>query len=104
MKFVIGCMLTLLLFTGCEKDINFDLEEAAPVLAVDAQIENDQAPVVILTKSFSYFDKLTPELLSGAFVRNAEVYISNGTLTTNASKLTPIVVFLHFMQARITGS
>ena len=81
MKFVIGCMLTLLLFTGCEKDINFALVEAALVLAVDAQIENDQAPVVILTKSFSYFDKLTPELLSGAFVRNAEVYISNGTLT-----------------------
>ncbi len=80
MKFVIGCMLTLLLFTGCEKDINFDLEEAAPVLAVDAQIENNQAPLVILTKSFSYFDKLTPQLLSNAFVRNAEVYISNGTL------------------------
>lgn len=81
MKFVIGCLLGLLIFTSCEKDINFDLEDAEPVLAVDAQIENGQAPVVILTKSFSYFDKLTPELLSNSFVRNAEVYISNGTLT-----------------------
>lgn len=81
MKFIIGCMLTLLIFTGCEKNIDFDLDDVQPVLAVDAQIENGQAPVVILTKSFSYFDSLTPQSLSGSFVRNAEVYISNGTLT-----------------------
>lgn len=81
MKFVIGCLLTLLIFTGCEKDIDFDLDDVEPVLAVDAQIENEKAPVVILTKSFSYFDELTPQLLSASFVHNAEVYISNGTLT-----------------------
>ncbi|MBC7934426.1 MAG: DUF4249 domain-containing protein [Rhizobacter sp.] len=80
MKFVIRCLLTLLIFTGCEKNINFDLDDVERVLAVDAQIENGQAPMVILTKSFSYFDKLTPQLLSDAFVRNAEVYMSNGTL------------------------
>src|SRR5688572_16512171 len=81
MKFVTGCIMALFLFTGCEKDINFDLDDVEPVLAVDAQIENDQAPVVVLTKSFSYFDKLTPQLLANAFVRDAEVYMSNGTLT-----------------------
>ena len=81
MKVVMGCMLTLLILTACEKDINFDLQEVAPLLVVDAQIENGQAPVVILSKSFSYFDVLTPQLLSGSFVRNAEVYISNGSLT-----------------------
>lgn len=81
MKFVIGCIMALFLFTGCEKDINFDLDDVEPVLAVDAQIENDKAPVVVLTKSFSYFDKLTPQLLANAFVRNADIYISNGTLT-----------------------
>lgn len=81
MKWVIGCLLTLLIFTGCEKDINFDLDDMEPVLAVDAQIENDQAPVVILTRSFSYFDSLSPQALSASFVRNAEVYMSNGTLT-----------------------
>ncbi|RYY66263.1 MAG: DUF4249 domain-containing protein [Chitinophagaceae bacterium] len=81
MKFVIGCLLILLTFTGCEKDINFDLDEVEPVLVVDAQIENEQAPVVILTKSFSYFDNLNPDLLANSFVRNAEVYISNGILT-----------------------
>ena len=81
MKFVIGCLLTLFIFTACEKDINFDLDDVEPVLAVDATIENGQAPRVVLTRSFSYFDKLTPQLLSNAFVRNAEVYVSNGTLS-----------------------
>ena len=81
MKFVTGCLLTLLIFTGCEKNISFNLDDVEPVLAVDAQIENDKAPVVILTKSFSYFDSLTPQSLSAAFVRNASVFVSNGTLT-----------------------
>lgn len=76
---LIGALLTLILFSGCEKDINFDLDDVEPVLVVDGQIENDQPPVIVLTKSFSYFDKLTPELLSNSFVRDAEVYISNGT-------------------------
>jgi hypothetical protein len=80
MKMLIGALLTLILFSGCEKDINFDLDDVEPVLVVDGQIENDQPPVIVLTKSFSYFDKLTPQLLSNSFVRDAEVYVSNGTL------------------------
>ncbi|HSN60875.1 MAG TPA: DUF4249 domain-containing protein [Ferruginibacter sp.] len=74
-------MLSLVALYSCEKDINFNLEESEPVLTVDAQIENDRAPVVVLTKSFSYYQKLDPLLLAGSFVRNAEVYMSNGTFT-----------------------
>ncbi|RYY49429.1 MAG: DUF4249 domain-containing protein [Chitinophagaceae bacterium] len=81
MKFVIGCIVSILFLSSCEKDINFDLDEVEPVLSVDAQIENDRPPVVVLTRSFSYFDKLSPELLSNAFVRDAEVYVRNGTRT-----------------------
>ncbi|MFT3980497.1 MAG: DUF4249 domain-containing protein [Ferruginibacter sp.] len=81
MKFVIAGLLTLFILTGCEKNIDFDLDDAEPVLAVDGQIENDQAPLIVLTKSFSYFEQLSPQLLSNAFVHDAEVYISNGSLT-----------------------
>jgi hypothetical protein len=80
MKKLMGfCLLIGLL--SCEKDINFDLDNADPVLVVDAQIENDRAPLVVLTKSFSYFDTLSPQLLSSSFVHDAQVWISNGTLT-----------------------
>ena len=71
----------LVLFCSCEKDIDLNLKESEPVLTVDAQIENGQAPRVVLTKSFSYYQKIDAALLAGSFVRNAEVYISNGSLT-----------------------
>jgi hypothetical protein len=66
---------------SCEKDINFDLAETSPVLVVDAQIENDLPPTVVLTKSLSYFSNISPDLLANAFIHDAEVYISNGVLT-----------------------
>jgi len=80
MKRLIAALLTIFAFAGCEKNIDFNLDDAAPILSVDAQIENGRPPLVILTKSFSYFEQLTPQLLSSSFVHNAEVYIGNGTL------------------------
>jgi hypothetical protein len=81
MKLVTGCMLVLLVLSGCEKNINFDLDVVERVLVVDAQIENDKAPIVVLTKSFSYFENLSPALLDSSFVHDAGVFLSNGTLT-----------------------
>ena len=70
---------TLFLLMSCEKKIDFNLKNAEPVLVVDAQIENGQAPTVVLTKSFDYFSTISPQTLSGLFVHNAEVYMENGT-------------------------
>ncbi len=72
---------SLLAFFSCEKNIDLNLKESVPVLTVDGQIENNQAPVIVLTKSFSYYQQIDLALLTGSFVRNAEVFISNGTLT-----------------------
>ena len=78
-KLVFVLFASLLL--SCEKNIDFDLKQSPDVLVVDAEIENDKAPTVILTKSFSYFSTIDPQLLAQSFVHNADVYISNGTLT-----------------------
>jgi hypothetical protein len=48
---------------------------------VDASIENDRPPVVVLSKSLGYFSEINLELLASSFVRNAEVSISNGIKT-----------------------
>lgn len=72
--FVIGLI-------SCEKNIDFKLVESQPALTVDAQIESGKAPIVVLTRSFSYFEKIDASLLTNSFVRNADVYISNGTRT-----------------------
>ena len=69
------------LFVSCEKDINFDLKYAEPVLVVDAQVENGEAPIVALSSSLSFFSTISPEILANSFVHNAEVTMSNGTRT-----------------------
>lgn len=74
-------VLCLIIFNSCEKNIDFKLEDSAPTLVVEASIENEKPPQVILTKSTSYYSQISPELLSESFVHNAEVYISNGTVT-----------------------
>ena len=66
---------------SCEKDINFKLDESAPVLVVNGEIEQGLPPRIVLNKSFGYFSELNANLLINSFVRNAEVTISNGTLT-----------------------
>ena len=81
MKCIFLFTATLFFLSSCEKNIDFNLKNADDVLVVDAQIENDQAPTVVLTKSFDYFSRINPQILAASFIRNAEVTISNGTLT-----------------------
>ena len=81
MKKLFVPVLIMVLLSGCEKTINFDLKKADPVLVVDANIENDLPPVVVLSNSLNYFDSIDSTILNDLFVHNAEVYISNGTLT-----------------------
>jgi hypothetical protein len=74
-------VLFVTILLSCEKDITFDLKESPNQLVVEAEIENDKAPTVILTKSFSYFSNINPQLLEQSFVHNADIFISNGSLT-----------------------
>ena len=71
----------VILFSGCEKSISFDLNESDPKLVVEATIENGQPPLVILSKSLNYFSTIDPTILQNSFVHNAEVNVSNGVLT-----------------------
>ncbi|MBS1653970.1 MAG: DUF4249 domain-containing protein, partial [Bacteroidetes bacterium] len=70
-----------ILFFGCEKAVNFKLDNVSSKLVIEATIENDQPPAVILSNSLSYFSAISPDILANSFVHNADVYISNGTLT-----------------------
>ena len=80
MKFVAALFCVTCLFS-CEKNINFKLNVVPDVLVVDASIESNLPPVVVLSKSFDYFSKISPQSLDTLFVHNADVFISNGTQT-----------------------
>lgn len=66
---------------SCEKDIDFDLKYAEPVLVVDAQIESGQPPTVALSRSLSFFSAISVDILANSFIHNAEVTMSNGIVT-----------------------
>ncbi len=74
-------ILLAVLLSACEKSVSFKLDEVAPKLVVEATIENGQPPLVYLSRSLAYFSTLNPDSLAASFVRNAEVWVSNGTLT-----------------------
>jgi len=66
---------------GCEKKVDFKLDQSSSKLVVDASIENGEPPIVILSKSLNYFSEISPQLLAESFVHNAVVEISNGNKT-----------------------
>jgi hypothetical protein len=81
MKYLSSLIFATLILISCEKGVTFDLDEPAPKLVVEATIETNQPPIVILSKSQNFFAQITTDILAASFVRNAEVYVSNGTLT-----------------------
>ncbi|WP_336514185.1 DUF4249 domain-containing protein [Pollutibacter soli] len=74
-------VLCILFFVSCEKDITIDLNDPEPKIVVEASIENNQPPFVVLSNSLNYFSKINPEILAASFVHNAEIFISDGTRT-----------------------
>jgi Domain of unknown function (DUF4249) len=78
----------LFLFSSCEKAVSFKLEDVPPKLVVEATIENNQAPVVYLSKSQAYFSVINPVTLANSFVHGADVYMSNGVLTHKLKEYT----------------
>ena len=80
MRFITVLLLSLVLFS-CEKDINFKLDESQPTLVVNGEIEQGQPPRIVLTKSLGFFSELSADMLLNSFVRNADVTLSNGSVT-----------------------
>jgi hypothetical protein len=71
-------LLIAFAFVSCEKDIDIKLDDTTESLVVDGSIENGQPPLLFLSKSLNYFSQIDPDILQNSFVRNAEVYISDG--------------------------
>lgn len=80
-KRIVYFILASIVLARCEKSITFTPENAESLVVVEATIENGQAPVVILSSSVNYFSQISPDILSNSFIRNANIEISNGTLT-----------------------
>ena len=78
---LVAILILSILFSSCEKGVDFKLDEVTPKLVVEATIENGQAPLIFLSTSQAYFSTIDFAALANSFVRNAEVFVSNGTVT-----------------------
>ncbi|HEX6180172.1 MAG TPA: DUF4249 domain-containing protein [Chitinophagaceae bacterium] len=82
MRRLLSILCLLILATACEKSINFSPRNADTAVVVEASIENGRPPIVILSNSMDYFSKITPDILANSFIHGADVYVSNGTVTS----------------------
>lgn len=74
---------------SCEKEIDIPLAVSEPKLVVEGSIANDQQPVVILTETMGFFDKINRDNIS--FISDADVWVTD--LTNNKKvKLSPITI------------
>ncbi|MEI8075400.1 MAG: DUF4249 domain-containing protein [Bacteroidota bacterium] len=75
------CWFLVLLLMSCEKTINIKTDITAPKLAVDAEIENELPPTVVLSSSIGYYASIDSTVLTNSFIHDAVVTISDGSKT-----------------------
>lgn len=80
MKYLLFIFL-LMGFISCEKAIDPHVEDQPSKVVVDAQIEEGQPPIVVLTRSVGYFNTINASQLTASFIKNAVVIVSDGTKT-----------------------
>jgi len=81
MRKTIIAALAALAFISCEKEVEVDLPETEPKLVVEGTIENGQPPIVILTRTQSYFAPTDLNSIASIFVKDAVITVSDGTTT-----------------------
>jgi hypothetical protein len=92
-------------FVSCERQVDFKLNDVSPKLVVEGIIENDRYPIVYLSESIGYFSSLDLAVISNSFVHNADVYISDGTLTHKLKEYKfPVVNGIDFYYYAIDSS
>jgi len=82
--FIILLSITL---SSCEKEIEITLPEAERKFVVEGNIEQDQPPFVMLTKTQGYFDPTDLAALQNFFIHNAIVKVSNGSTTVQLTEI-----------------
>jgi hypothetical protein len=81
MRIGIFCLFLVVALVSCEKTININTDATAPKLVVDATIENDQPPTVILSSSFRYYATIDSTVIQNSFIHNAIITVSDGSKT-----------------------
>lgn len=95
-RHIIYSAAILAILVSCESEIDIDLPAPETLVVVDATIENGQYARVAVTKTAPYFDTISVATLSGIFINDATVILTDGlvtdtlTLTIDPTQFPPI--------------
>jgi hypothetical protein len=78
-------LFILLVLSSCTKEVQIDIPGYEEQLVVDARIETDGFPIVLLSRSQNIYSPTDLEAYLQSFVADAEVSVSNGTSTVELS-------------------
>ena len=79
--------LVALVFVSCEKEVQVDLPVTEPKLVVEGTIEQGKPPIVILTRTQSYFAPTDLGSIANMFVKDAVITVSDGSTTVELLEL-----------------
>lgn len=74
----ISVFLFLVVFSSCEKQIEFNLPDVEQTLVVEGKIESGQPPIVFLTTTQGYFDPIDSSTFDNIFINDATVSMFDG--------------------------
>ena len=80
--YVLTGIIAMVIFSSCEQEYT-PVSSGEPKYVVEGFIEageNPFPPYVLLTKTFDFYGSLTPDQFNEAFVHDADVRVSDGTL------------------------
>lgn len=73
--FRFSCLFLLILFFGCEKSIEIDVNFSVDQLVVEGYIQQGYPSYVFLTRSERYFNPIDSNVLNNISVNNAKVFV-----------------------------
>lgn len=76
----IALLSAAILLAGCEKEITVELPDTGAKVVVEGSIENGQRPIVLLTRTQSYFAPTNLAAIAAVFISDADtVTVDDGT-------------------------
>ena len=86
-KILLPLLLLVLLAPACTKEITVDLPRTDAKLVVEGTIEKGLPPIVLLTRTQSYFAPTDLNSIASIFVNGAQITVNDGTSTVTLQEV-----------------
>ncbi len=82
MKVIKIAFFISILFISCEKNIEFKTNSTDEIIVVDGNIEENEEPYIVLTKSLNFFANFNTQIAANSFIHNATITLTDGEKTS----------------------